>query len=139
MKNALLLLFMASILSLNLVADDSMAVDDADNFSPEFHESKAEEIKFYDSSTGTFFGREKSKAEKAQDNANPQASGQASFEIYERYTLTRSDKTPYSAFYVIEALHTQMATQCPSGWNKVEEWSVSVESDYYLHYKFTCR
>ena len=62
-----------------------------------------------------------------------------SHSIQERYTLSRSDHTPYSAFYVIEALHKKMAVQCPSGWNKMKEWSTPVEGDFFLHYQFSCR
>jgi len=62
------------------------------------------------------------------------------FEIRERYTLGKSAQTPYSAFFVIEALHKKMAKTCPNGWTKLGEWSVAIESpDYYLHYEFACR
>lgn len=60
------------------------------------------------------------------------------YEIRERYTLTRSTKTPYSAFYVIEAMHQQMAKLCPAGWRKLAERSEPVEQDFYLYYELEC-
>jgi hypothetical protein len=60
------------------------------------------------------------------------------FEIRERYTLTRSAKTPYSAFYVIESLHQQSAKLCPKGWKKLTERSEAVEQDFYLFYEIEC-
>lgn len=60
------------------------------------------------------------------------------FEIRERYTLTRSAKTPYSAFYVIESLHQQSAKLCPKGWKKLTERSVPVEQDFYMFYEIEC-
>ena len=61
------------------------------------------------------------------------------YEIRERYTLGRSSQTPYSAFYVIEAMHGQMARLCPRGWQKLAEWSEPVEGDFYLYYELECR
>lgn len=60
------------------------------------------------------------------------------FEIRERYTLTRSAATPYSAFYVIEPLYKQSAQLCPRGWKKLAERSEPVEQDYYLYYEIEC-
>lgn len=60
------------------------------------------------------------------------------YEIRERYTLTRSADTPYSAFYVIEALHQQMAALCPNGWHKLAERSEPVQQDFYLYYQLEC-
>jgi hypothetical protein len=60
------------------------------------------------------------------------------FEIRERYTLTRSTATPYSAFYVIEPLYKQSAQLCPRGWKKLVERSEPVEQDYYLYYEIEC-
>ena len=60
------------------------------------------------------------------------------YEIRERYTLSRSAKTPYSAFYVIEAMHQQMAKLCPAGWRKLTERSEPVEQDFYLYYELEC-
>ena len=60
------------------------------------------------------------------------------YEIRERYTLSRSAKTPYSAFYVIEPLHKQASQLCPRGWKKVAERSEPVEQDFYLYYQLEC-
>jgi len=60
------------------------------------------------------------------------------FEIRERYTLGRSTSTPYSAFYVIEALHKQSAQLCPKGWKKLNERSEPVEQDFFLYYEIEC-
>jgi len=60
------------------------------------------------------------------------------FEIRERYTLTRSTKTPYSAFYVNEPLYKQAATLCPLGWKKLAERSEPVEDDFYLYFEVEC-
>jgi hypothetical protein len=60
------------------------------------------------------------------------------FEIRERYTLTRSTKTPYSAFYVIEPLYKQAAQLCPRGWRKLTERSEPIEQDFYLYYELEC-
>ncbi len=74
----------------------------------------------------------------AKPERKPDAVPGQRFEIRERYTLTRSASTPYSAFYVIEAMHRQMAEQCPQGWRKLTERSEPVESDYWLYYTFEC-
>jgi hypothetical protein len=60
------------------------------------------------------------------------------FEIRERYALGRSAGTPYSAFYVIEAMHQQSAKLCPKGWKKLTERSEPVEGDFYLYYEIEC-
>lgn len=60
------------------------------------------------------------------------------FEIRERYTLTRSTATPYSAFYVIEPLYKESAELCPRGWKKLAERSEPVEQDFYLYYLIEC-
>ncbi|HUH38115.1 MAG TPA: hypothetical protein VL027_09260 [Spongiibacteraceae bacterium] len=77
-------------------------------------------------------------ARPAQDGAAKPAHTGQRFEVRERYTLTRSASTPYSAFYVIEVLHRQMAATCPNGWHKLREFSKPVENDFYLHYLFEC-
>lgn len=72
--------------------------------------------------------------------AKPQADvkpGQR-YEIRERYTLSRSAKTPYSAFYVIEPLHKQAYQFCPRGWKKLAERSEPVEQDFYLYFELEC-
>jgi hypothetical protein len=60
------------------------------------------------------------------------------FELRERYTLGRSASTPYSAFYVIEAMHQQSAKLCPKGWKKLAERSEPVEQDFFLYYEIEC-
>jgi len=60
------------------------------------------------------------------------------YEIRERYTLSRSAKTPYSAFFVIEPLHKQAYQFCPRGWKKLAERSEPVEQDFYLYYELEC-
>jgi hypothetical protein len=60
------------------------------------------------------------------------------YEIRERYTLTRSTKTPYSAFYVIEPLYKQSAQLCVRGWKKLSERSEPIEQDFYLYYEIEC-
>lgn len=60
------------------------------------------------------------------------------FEIRERYTLGRSASTPYSAFYVIEAMHKQSAQLCPKGWTKIVERSEPVEQDFFMYYEIEC-
>ena len=59
-------------------------------------------------------------------------------EIRERYALGRSASTPYSAFYVIEAMHQQAAKYCPQGWKKLTERSEPVEQDFYMFYEIEC-
>ncbi|MFT3930801.1 MAG: hypothetical protein QM709_10955 [Spongiibacteraceae bacterium] len=60
------------------------------------------------------------------------------FELRERYTLTRSTKTPYSAFYVLEPLYKQAAQLCTKGWKKLSERSEPIEQDYYLYLEIEC-
>lgn len=60
------------------------------------------------------------------------------YELRERYTLSRSAKTPYSAFYVIESLHQQSAKLCQKGWKKLSERSEPVETDFFLYYEIEC-
>ena len=77
----------------------------------------------------------------ATNAAAPIVAGEVSgkrYEIRERYTLTRSAKTPYSAFYVIEPLYKQAAQLCSKGWRKLAERSEPIEQDYYLYYEIEC-
>ena len=60
------------------------------------------------------------------------------FELRERYSLGRSTRTPYSAFYVIEALHQQAAKYCPRGWRKLNERVEPVEQDFYQYFEIEC-
>ena len=72
--------------------------------------------------------------------AKPQTEAKSGlrYEIRERYTLSRSAKTPYSAFYVIEPLHKQAYQFCPRGWKKLTERSEPVEQDFYLYFEVEC-
>lgn len=54
------------------------------------------------------------------------------FNIREPFTITGG---PQSA---LNGLFVQMANYCPSGWEKIKEWSVPNGSGYYLHYQFQC-
>jgi hypothetical protein len=74
---------------------------------------------------------------KTATQANEEIRGKR-FELRERYTLTRSTKTPYSAFYVIEPLYKQAAQLCAKGWKKLAERSEPIEQDYYLYYEIEC-
>ncbi|TDN53783.1 hypothetical protein [Azoarcus indigens] len=60
------------------------------------------------------------------------------YEIRERYTLDRSDDTPYSALHVVTAMHKQMAGLCPNGWRKYAERSEPVGKDFFLYYELEC-
>ncbi len=60
------------------------------------------------------------------------------YEIRERYTLDRSDDTPYSALHVVTAMHKQMAGLCPKGWRKYAERSEPVGKDFFLYYELEC-
>jgi len=141
-----------------VLAEEKMDVDQSDSLNFEgFHKDKKEAVKVWKD--------DKEKTVKAYDqnsttaptttNAPPTATltstpvttavpvataskpGQH-YEIRERYSLTRSAKTPYSAFYVIESLHQQSAKLCPKGWRKLTERSEPVEQDFYLFYEIEC-
>lgn len=134
-------------------------VDQADTLDfQSFHKDKKEAIKVWDkSSTGTTKAYQDQPAANADAGATPPAAAAAPtaspsknptsavvgtpskrFEIRERYTLTRSAKTPYSAFYVIEPLYKQAAQLCSKGWKKLSEKSEPVEQDFYLYYEIEC-
>jgi hypothetical protein len=140
-----------------------MDVDQADTIDfQSFHKDKKEAVKVWDKKSNTTTKAYDDKpaesstiapAQPAQTTA-PAASTTAAtksattltpageagkrFEIRERYTLTRSAKTPYSAFYVIEPLYKQSAQLCPRGWKKLTERSEPVEQDFYLYYEIEC-
>lgn len=143
-----------------VLAEENMDVDQADSLNFEgFHKDKKEAVKIWKD--------DKEKTVKAYDqnsttapvttNATvpaattltstpitagaPTATASKSgkhFEIRERYTLSRSAKTPYSAFYVIESLHQQSAKLCPKGWKKLTERSEPIEQDFYMFYEIEC-
>lgn len=132
-------------------------VDQADTLDFQaFHKNKKEAIKVWDKNPA---GPTKTYQDQTVENATAgktvapsttstatsktlvgTLTGEASknFEIRERYTLTHSVKTPYSAFYVIEPLYKQAAQLCPKGWKKLSEKSEPVEQDYYLYYEIEC-
>src|ERR1022692_4035335 len=136
-----LLLCGSSIFILNARAQDK-DVDQADTLDfQSFHKDKKEAVKVWDkpsntptktytdqpapatnSAAGTTTNSAPaSSAAAATNTAAPVAPAEISgkrFEMRERYTLTRSAKTPYSAFYVIEPLYKQAAQLCVKGWKK---------------------
>lgn len=130
-------------------------VDQADSLNFEaFHKDKDSAVKLWESDDGKAeklyteqsvapsqaTEQNHTKTAPAQPMQDHKLAGQSGkkFEARERYTLSRSAATPYSAFYVIEALHKQMAAACTDGWEKLREWSVPVEADYFLYYEFRC-
>ena len=153
-------------LSLGIASASALAqmdVDQADSLNFDaFHKDKKEAIKVWkDDKT------QKAETVKAYEQATPAAAPAAStaakaqsmpvaaktevkpetnaaakagqhYEIRERYALSRSASTPYSAFYVIEALHQQSAKLCPKGWKKLTERSEPVEQDFYMFYEIEC-
>lgn len=143
--------------TLLLAATTALSQEDVDladslNFE-EFHKDKKEAVKVFEKKDETqkVYKDDTPNTVKTETLPSPSANAAAStvtaeaaaepgkrFEIRERYTLGRSNKTPYSAFYVIEAMHKQMAEICPNGWNKLKEFSKPVEQDFYLHYEFEC-
>ena len=141
-------------ISHGVLADDSMAVDDADDFNPQvFHETKTDEIKLYDANTGTFFGRDSSATVKTypQDSIDsstvkasvePQSQrpkkNQNRFDIRVLYSIASNNKGLATAGAAIQQLHQQMAHHCPQGWSKQKEWSIAEGEDYFLHYEFQC-
>jgi hypothetical protein len=149
------------------IAQD-MDVDQADTMDFEsFHKDKKEAVKVWDKNTNTTTKayEEKPATGATSSTTAPTAAGSKSavpvistavsasaaaaaqtppgeagkrFEIRERYTLTRSTATPYSAFYVIEPLYKQSAQLCPRGWKKLAERSEPIEQDFYLYYLIEC-
>lgn len=142
------------ILTLTLAALPALAQQDVDladslNFEA-FHKDKRETTRLFETEEPTPSAAAPAnetpkgvsdssvEARPASDGAAKPAQTGERFEVRERYTLTRSASTPYSAFYVIEALHRQMAATCPNGWLKLREFSKPIENDFYLHYLFEC-
>jgi len=65
-------------------------------------------------------------AEIVQSNAG------VTFNIREAFTLTGGPQSALNGLYV------QMASYCPAGWSKKQEWVVAADAGYLLHYQFTC-
>ncbi len=153
-RTTLLIVAMASA-----AAQAQMDVDQADSLNFEaFHTDKKEAVKIWKDKDKTIKTYEQPAAAAApaaatattstpvaaaSATATPVAAAAAAksgqrLEIRERYTLGRSASTPYSAFYVIEALHKQSAQLCAKGWKKLSERSEPVEQDYFLYYEIEC-
>lgn len=158
------LLIIGNVINCSAVFAQGKDVDQADTLDFEsFHKDKKEAIKVWDknSTSTTKAYQDQPAANTSTGTAPAAATGAAAaattettqaksttaavadntnkrFEIRERYTLTRSAKTPYSAFYVIEPLYKQSAQLCPKGWKKLTEKSEPIEQDYYLYYEIEC-
>lgn len=154
--NAIAFGFIASVIATPLHAQN-MDVDQADTIDfQSFHTDKKDAIKVWDKKSTTKTYSDKPAEVKSTSNATqgkdpaiadkqviaaaaPQDDVKGKrFEIRERYTLTRSTQTPYSAFYVIEPLYKQSAQLCAKGWKKLNERSEPIEQDFYLYYEIEC-
>ncbi len=60
------------------------------------------------------------------------------YELRERYTLTTSTSTAYSATTVATPLYQQAAQWCTHGWKKLAERSEPIEQDFYLYNEIEC-
>lgn len=138
----------------NPVCAQDMDVDQADSLNfQSFHKNKkeavkawekpAETTKAYDEKSSTLKSDKTTSvspaaASTALHTVNPDEIKGKRFEMRERYTLTRSTQTPYSAFYVIEPLYKQAAQLCAKGWRKISERSEPIEQDFYLYFEIEC-
>jgi hypothetical protein len=146
MINNPLILIVSLLTSLLLTTTVSANdVDDADSLDFEtFHTDKEKTVKTWQTNPKETFNNDQnieidvSNSLSISTQKNRHENNSNTFETRERYTLNNSLKTPYSAFYVIEALHKKMADLCPQGWEKTREWSIPVENDFYLYYQFNC-
>jgi hypothetical protein len=149
-KHSKSLIFFVSLTSAVTFAQE-MDIDQADSLRfQDFHKDKKEAVKvwdkkdnaptkaYQDQSTATNAKPATASASSSVETANSVEISGKRFEIRERYTLTRSAKTPYSAFYVIEPLYKQSAQLCAKGWKKLAERSEPIEQDYYLYYEIEC-
>lgn len=59
-------------------------------------------------------------------------------QLSQRYSLSNNGNTHQSIHAAINALYLQMAQHCPSGWNKLREWSTPIDKDYDLYYEIEC-
>lgn len=71
-------------------------------------------------------------SEAAIDSVQDDDNAGVVFNIREPFTITGG---PQSA---LNGLFVQMANYCPSGWEKLKEWSIPNQGGYYLHYQFQC-
>lgn len=137
----------------NSLHSQEMDIEQADSLNfQSFHKDKkeavkawekpAETVKAYDDKTTAKPGQTSSAPTTNTANAATTANSNdlkgKRFEIRERYTLTRSTQTPYSAFYVIEPLYKQAAQLCTKGWKKLSERSEPIEQDFYLYFEIEC-
>lgn len=143
-RNLQALLLCGSFICILSVHAQDKDVDQADTLDFEaFHKDKKEAVKVWNKDTSAPMKayNDATTTPPTADATTPVASNSISgkrFEIRERYTLTRSVKTPYSAFYVLEPLAKQSAQLCPRGWQKLAERSEPIEQDYYLYYVIEC-
>lgn len=79
-----------------------------------------------------------SRASRHADRRGPPPAAGETMNIRVRYTLTRSENTPFLAHTAIHALHSYIVDHCPRGWIKLAEWSLPVGEDQYLYYQFRC-
>lgn len=71
-------------------------------------------------------------AEQLAKNDLAEKNASVVFNIREPFSVTGG---PQSA---LNGLFAQMVHYCPQGWEKLKEWSVPAQSDYFLHYQFQC-
>ena len=152
---AIFLGFALSVAAASSLAAEEMDIDQADSLNfQSFHKDKKEAVKVWDKkSEPTKAYSEQPVTSTSAPAANATATNAPAgsaiqptagdlkgkrFELRERYTLTRSAQTPYSAFYVIEPLYKQAAQLCPKGWKKVAERSEPIEQDFFLYYEIEC-
>lgn len=126
----LFLIFTLSIATASWAEEEHMS-DQADSLDFEgFHKEKTgDDRSIFDYFSGT--------QTTTLDNTELTVSDKV-FVVQQRYTLTSSSKTHYSAFSAIDTLHQQMAKHCPKGWVKNGEWVTPVDGDLQLHYQFRC-
>lgn len=153
-KHSNSIIFFVSLTSAVAFAQE-MDIDQADSLRfQDFHKDKKEAVKVWDkkdtaptkayqdqptdAKTSAPNMTAKTSPTPATTTATPGEASGKRFEIRERYTLTRSAKTPYSAFYVIEPLYKQSAQLCAKGWKKLAERSEPIEQDYFLYYEIEC-
>lgn len=146
-----------TLLIFGLIANSThaqdMDVDQADSLNfQSFHKDKKEAVKAWEKPAETVKTYEEKAAPKSgQTSSGPAANAPNTspssdpndikgkrFELRERYTLTRSTQTSYSAFYVIEPLYKQAAQLCTKGWKKLGERSEPIEQDFYLYFEIEC-
>jgi len=154
-RNHSISFLIASLLVVSIPSHaQEMDIEQADSLNfQSFHKDKKEAVKAWDKPTETVKAYDdKTGASKpatsssamptnSTDKAvaiNPNDAKGKRFELRERYTLTRSTQTPYSAFYVIEPLYKQAAQFCAKGWKKLAERSEPIEQDFYLYYEIEC-